>query len=115
MGGTNFTITAAEGLIVYALKDTEFELPNDTCPFFDLKAGTNWAGTPCKLNNTSAWSMLQSMGSSNAISIQQFNPVTGRFETAGFLNGQTVGVDFLLEAGKGYFIHMNKDLSGYSP
>jgi len=115
IGGINFSMAAGEGIIVYALEDMEIEVPNNTCPLFDLKAGTNWAGTPCKLNNTSAWSMLQSIGSSNAISIQQFNPVTGRFESAGFLNGQTVGVDFPLDAGKGYFINMIKNLSGYSP
>ena len=106
MGGTNFTITAGEGLIVYALKDTEFELPNDTCPQFDLKAGTNWAGTPCKPTHATAFSMLGAIGSDNAISIQQFNPDTGRFETAGFRNGVIVGVDFPLLPGKGYFVHM---------
>jgi len=111
----NFPITGGEGLIIYALKDTDIDLLQDVCPEFTLKAGTNWVGTPCQPEHPTAFSMFGAIGSASAISIQRFNPGSGQFETAAFLNGQVVGMDFPIEGGKGYFIHMKANLSGFRP
>ncbi len=115
ISGDNFPITAGEGLIIYAFKDTGIDMLQDVCPQISLKAGTNWVGTPCQPEHQTAFSVLQALGSANAISIQRFNPDTGQFETAGFRNGQAVGVNFPMERRQGYFININADLSGFRP
>ncbi len=48
-------------------------------------------------------------------SIQRFNPETGKYETAGYHNGQVVGVDFPIKPGEGYLIHMKQDVLGFTP
>ena len=115
IGGDNFPIVPGEGLVVYAPVDMNIDVLQRACALFDLQKGINWSGTPCRPDRETAFSLLQALGEANVISIQRFNPSSGRFETAGFLNGQIVGVDFPLEARGGYFIYMKNPLSGFRP
>ena len=63
-----------------------------------------------------AFQILQAIGDETVISsIQRFNPDTGKFETAGYLNGQIVGVDFPISTGEGYFIYMKQEVMGFRP
>lgn len=115
MAGDNFTITAGDGLIVYALRDIAVDLLQDVCPLFNLSAGTNWVGTPCLPEHQTAFSVLQALGSASAISLQGFNPETGKFETAAYRNSQIVGTDFPIEGNRGYILHMKAGLTGFRP
>ena len=111
----NFSMTAGDGLIVYASRDIAIDLLQDVCPELSLMSGTNWIGTPCQPVHQTAFSMLQAIGSDNAVSIQRFNTDTGSFETAAYKNGLIVGNNFPIEGGNGYLIHMNTSLSGFRP
>jgi len=115
IAGDNFPIVAGEGIIIYVKEDMEIEISRNNCPEFSLNAGINWASTTCLLDYT-AFSMLQAIGNDKVSSIQRFNPGDGRLETAGYLNGQIVGMDFHLtpeRLGEGFFIYMKQNLSGF--
>lgn len=116
IGGDNFSIVAGEALIIYVKEDMTIELSQNNCPEFNLKTGANRVGTPCQPIHPSAFALLQARGDETVVSsIQRFNTDTGKFETAGYINGEIVGVDFPIKAGEGYFIYMKKDLLGFKP
>ena len=49
-------------------------------------------------------------------SIQRFDFVTGKFDTASFdAVGNLVGDNFDIKANEGYIIYMKKDLPGFTP
>jgi hypothetical protein len=115
--GDNFTLTNVDGLIVYSKADKTIPVNSFvTCPSLNLTAGVNLTGTPCASTNLKAYQLLQKIGDDTAVSgIQRFNPVTGKFETASYINGQPAGVNFPIKAGEGYFIYMKKDVIGFKP
>jgi hypothetical protein len=115
--GDNFTLTNVDGLIIYGKDDNTISVNSfAACPSLDLKAGMNIVGAPCALADTTAFQLLQKIGNESVVSgIQRYNPETGKFETASYLNGQTVGVNFPIRAGEGYFIYMKKDVLGFKP
>ncbi len=107
VGGTNFDfeLTGGEGLIVYAIDDTDITFTTLLCSDLDLKQGLNLVGFACPLANYSAFDLLTELGSENVSSIQRYNTEVGQFETAGFDNDQPTGVDFEIVPGEGYFIY----------
>jgi hypothetical protein len=115
--GDNFTLSNGEGLIVNSKSDRVISFTGfAACPTLDLKAGMNIIGAPCALVDTTAFQLLRKIGNDSVVSgIQRYNPDTGKFETAGYLNGQAVGVNFPIKAGEGYFINMKKDVMGFQP
>jgi hypothetical protein len=54
---------------------------------------------------------LEDTGDERVVSsIRCFDTVTGTFETASYLNGQIVGVDFPIIPGEAYSIYMKQDV-----
>ena len=112
VNGVNFSIIAGEGLELSLSEDTEISISQNICPLIDLKPGFNLVSAPCDTGNVTAFSFLRAIGDETVIlNIQRFNPVTGEFETAGYFNGEIVGVDFPLQAGEGYIVTMIKEVS----
>ena len=102
-----FMLQGGEGLIVYAKQDKEITFVTVLCSARDLKQGFNLAGLACPVDDYTAFQLLSNIGSENVASIQRYSAEKGAFETAGFgLNGQLVGVDFVIVRGEGYFIFM---------
>jgi hypothetical protein len=114
--GDNFPIVTGEGLVIYLKENMDIGLSQNNCPDFNLKTGVNWAGTPCQTVNASAFALLKAIGDETFVSsIQRYNTDTGKFETASYLNGQTIGINFPIKAGEGYIINMKKDVTGFQP
>ncbi|MEW6215831.1 MAG: thrombospondin type 3 repeat-containing protein, partial [Nitrospirota bacterium] len=115
--GQNLSLTSGQvGLIIYAKQDATFTFTSKYCSTWNLKTGTNLVGTPCAPTDMTAFQLLKAIGDETVVSsIQRFNTDTGMFETAGYLNGQIVGVDFSMKAGEGYFIYMKKEVLGFKP
>jgi hypothetical protein len=102
----SFILKGGEGLIVYAKQDKEITFTSVLCSTLDLNPGFNLVGFACPEDGYSAHQLLNDLGSENISSIQRYSTEKGAFETAGFdLDGQLVGVDFTIIAGKGYFIY----------
>ncbi len=116
--GENLALLSGQdlmGMIVYVKQDFDLTLTSKYCPSWELKAGTNLVGSPCVLPDLTVFLLLQKIGEDNAISIQRFNPDTGNFETASYLNGEIMGIDFPIRAGEGYFIYMKQGVLGFRP
>lgn len=103
-------IHTGDGLIVYALQDQEITFMSVDCSGIDLRQGMNLVGFACPIANFSAYQLLGDLGNENIISIQRYNTEKGMFETAGFDNGQIIGVDFEILPGEGYFIFMKQEV-----
>jgi subtilase family serine protease len=115
--GDDFELVNGEGYIVYSKVQKTVELIfSNECSVAGLKTGVNLLGSSCFSVNMTAYQLLQNIGNDTVVSgIQRYNTETGKFETAGYLNGQPAGVNFLIKAGEGYFIYMKKDVSGFKP
>jgi hypothetical protein len=115
--GENFEIVNGAGYIVYSKVEKNIDLIfRKDCSVIDLYKGINITGISCDQVSMTAYNLLQKIGDETVVSnIQRFNDDTGKFETAGYLNGQTVGVNFPIKAGEGYFIYMKKDVTGFLP
>lgn len=104
------------GLIVYAKQDATFTFTSRYCPTWNLSGGINLVGTSCAASVLTAFQLLENLGGDGLVSsIQRFNRNTGEFETAGYHNGQPVGVDFSIVAGEGYFVYMKQNVFGFRP
>lgn len=85
------------------------------CETSDLDAGVNVAGLPCIPAGYSSFDWLQALGDTKVSAIQRFDPLTGRFETAAFENGQPTGTDFPIRAAEGYLLQMKVPVFGFEP
>ena len=104
------------GMIINAKKESSSTFDIKYCHTWDLDAGFSIVGTPCAAEALSAFQLLNNLGAENVSSIQRFNAITGKFETAAFdESGQPKGLDFLIMPGEGYYIHMKLDVQGYKP
>lgn len=111
--GDNRTLPPGQGLaglIIYAHSDAVIGLTSKFCHTWDLKAGANLVGSGCIPDGMTAYNLLENIGLGNVISIQRFNPHTGRIETAGIMNGQLIGVNFLIAPGEGYLVNMRQGM-----
>ena len=103
----SFILKGGEGLIVYAKQDKDVTFTSILCTTIDLKQGFNLVGIACPKDNYTVFQLIDDLGGENVSSIQRYATEKGGFETAGFgPNGQSVGVDFPIVAGEGYFIYM---------
>jgi hypothetical protein len=103
----SFTLEGGEGLIVYAKQEKEITFTTVLCSTHDLNPGFNLVGFACPADGYSAYQLLTVLGNGNVSSIQKYSTEKGAFETASFgLEGQLVGVDFLIVAGEGYFVYI---------
>ncbi len=109
--GDNFMLTNVDGLIVYGKADKTISVNSfAACPSLNLTIGINIIGIPCVPANMKAYQLLQKIGNDTVVySIQRYNNDTGKFETASYLNGQPVGINFPIKASEGYFILMKQD------
>jgi len=85
---------------------------------WNLKKGLNFVGLPIARSgqNYTAFSLLQKIGGETVVtSIQQFDMGRGVFESAAYVNGVPVGVDFPIQPGEGYIIYMREDINGFQP
>ncbi len=99
------------GIIVYSRADVSIPYLSAYCSDWNLRTGINIVGTPCAPSGTTAFQILAFIGGEGVVSsIQRFDHETGSFITAGFRDGELVGDDFLLTAGEGYFIMMQRDV-----
>jgi hypothetical protein len=115
--GEDYELVNGEGYIIYSkgAKTVDLDVSNQ-CSVTGLQTGVNLIGTPCFSGNITAYQLLQKIGDDSVVSsIQRYDPDTGKFETAGYLNGQAVGVNFPIKTGVGYFIYMKKDVLGFKP
>jgi hypothetical protein len=115
--GDIISIEKDKGLLVYAKnpKTVAYSVLI-ACPSYDLKTGFNHVGFPCASSDMTAYQLLDKIGGKDFVSsIQRYNTDTGKFETAGYLNGQPAGVNFQIKAGEGYFIYMKQEVSGFQP
>lgn len=102
-----FTLQGAEGLIVHAKDQKNIGFASVQCPSLNLRQGSNLVAFGCPVENYSVFQVLTELGSTNASSIQRYNPGAGAFETVAFdLDNQLVGVDFPVVPGEGYFVYM---------
>ncbi|MCP3870548.1 MAG: hypothetical protein GY703_21135 [Gammaproteobacteria bacterium] len=115
--GEDFNIVNGEGYLVRARRDRSIASDiQGICPSIDLQQGSNLIGVLCEPQHATAYQWIQSMGGETAVSaIQSFNPVTGRFEFAAFLDDQLTGTDFPIRIGEGYLLHMREQLPDFRP
>jgi len=112
--GDNFPLISGEGIVVYSKHNRTIPFAGViTCPSNDLIAGINLKGFPCSPAEQTAFSVLQDIGDKTVVSsIQHFDPVTGKFETAVLGSSeQAEGDDFPIKPEEGYFLFMRQDLS----
>lgn len=80
----------------------------------DLHQGFNLVSVniPMGAVTPTAFALLNSIGPETTVaSLQRFNPTTGRFETATYLNVQPMGVNFLIHPSEAYVVHLNQPAS----
>jgi hypothetical protein len=85
---------------------------------FPMRKGFNLMGAPTNTGiiHVSAFVLLEDMGGEAVVkSIQQFNPATGKFDTAAYVDGNLAGVDFALNPKFGYIVYMHTDITGFNP
>jgi len=111
----NFVLKGHEGLLVYAKKSRSLGISTVTCSDLDLKAGINLVGIACPPDQYSAYQLLSDLGFDSVESIQRYSTETGAFESAGYSGaGETVGIDFSIISGEGYFIFMKQEVEDFS-
>jgi Bacterial Ig domain/Bacterial TSP3 repeat len=102
------------GMIVYAIADKSVTFTSRLCTAFDLQAGRHLMGFACVPDGLTAFELLQTLGSQDAISIQRYDLTTGKFQTAGFTEtGQLYGENFAIIPGEGYYLYMRNSVSGF--
>ena len=105
--GVDFPVVAGEGYILQSNQAFAKTFnASIQCNDINLTQGLSMISLSCFPHGFSAYDLLEHMGGSSIVSsIQRFNPVTGLFETATFLNGSPVGVDFNLSNTEAYLVH----------
>lgn len=103
----DYTLSGGEALIVYAKADKTITFSHQACSTPVLQSGFNLIGITCSATDYSAFDFLNEYGSESVNSIQRYSIEKSFFETAGFEpDGNTVGVDFQILSGEGYFVNM---------
>ena len=109
-GDVNFPLMPGEGYVVRASHAVEATAPTlPACPDVTLAPGTNLIGLSTPPQSLTCFDFIQALGVETVRSIQRFNPLTGSFESCGFIAAndgvmQPVGVNFALVSGEGYAV-----------
>ena len=113
-GNPTVFLQGQEGLVVYASNDAATTWTSIGCPAWNLKAGLNLVGSLCTPQGTTAHALLFELGGESKVSsIVRFNSLTGRFESAVYVDGEEAGLDFPIVNGQGYLIYMREDLASF--
>ena len=107
--------TDALGLIVQARRDLLLRYDSIYCQTWDLRGGTNLVGSPCA-GGRMASDLVSGLAAAGAeVRLQFFDGESGEFGTMGLVDGLPAGPDRFIEEGMGYFLFLDRDLSGYRP
>ncbi|MFQ5514854.1 MAG: hypothetical protein ACE5FG_10470 [Myxococcota bacterium] len=115
--GPVFPIVSGEGYYVRLLGEYDAVWEGRTAARSrDYDPGVNLAGFPGLPIGYDAYQLLTDLGGPSVVSsISRFDPVTGRFETAGYDLDQLTGPNFVIERGPAYLIHMRSVATAFSP
>jgi len=115
--GFDFAVTEEQGYLVNMLGTktlTFVGTPN--CPTHDLEPGTNLIGFPCFGGGFTTRDLLAHLGPVESVATAQtFDARTGRFETAAWKSGLTVGANVPVFAGQGLLVYSRQQLSAIAP
>ena len=83
---------------------------NAICQPVALSPGVNLLGLPAPPPGLTCFGVLSALGAQSVTSMQRFNTTSGRFETCGYADlgsggVQAVGHDFPIVAEEGYLVH----------
>lgn len=115
--GDDFPLSSGEGVLAFidSPKSIPF-LDAVDCPAIDFFAGANMIGIRCIPSGYSAFQMLSDIGDENSIvAIQRLNRETSRYETAIYENGIPTGIDFSIQSGEAYIVHMLANRFSFDP
>jgi hypothetical protein len=109
--GSNMVLlpgSGLDGMIVYAWQDHSTTFTSMYCRAWAAQPGVSLTGSGCVEPGTTAFSVLQDIGSElGQTSIQRFNTGSGRFETANRPpDSDPMGIDFPIVPGEGYFLYI---------
>ncbi|NOQ15153.1 MAG: hypothetical protein GQ583_11845 [Methyloprofundus sp.] len=115
--GNNFALQSGRGYLIDMAEGAEL-LINGTLPLsnaYSLQAGSNLIGFSQLPQGYSAFQLLQAIGDDTVVaSIQRFNFVTGRYDTAIYdLAANVSGQDFPIKRGEAYMISMKQAVNGF--
>lgn len=115
--GTDFPIRTGEGYLLHALQAFRYTFTSDIqCSDINISQGHNLVGLSCLPPEYSAFDLLHELGGySRVSSIQRLNKQTGLFETATFLDGYPVGVDFPISNSEAYLLFARSAQTLVSP
>lgn len=114
----NFPITDGEGYIVYmpcAGKRILFSgIPHRQG--ITIYEGANLAGFPGDMNDYDSFQAIVSLSQNgNHVSMQRFDPLQGRFQTASATDANPVGVRFPVHPGQACFIFSRQQVENWQP
>ena len=115
--GIDFPVVSGEGYLLEAAADFNYNFTESLqCTGVNLVQGKNLIGFSCLPAYFNAYDVLEYLGGSTTVSsIQRFNTKTGLFETATFLAGNPVGVNFSISATEAYLVYSKQRKSVASP
>lgn len=115
--GIDFPVVTGEGYLLEVAIDFNYNFTEPLqCTGVNLVQGKNLIGFSCLPAYFNAYDVLEYLGGSSTVSsIQRFNIKTGLFETATFLAGSPVGVNFSISATEAYLVYSKQSKSVASP
>lgn len=115
-GGADLAMVGQDGLVVVAKQSKALTFGSLYCPPLDLVAGLNLRGFSCVPPGTSSFMLLDRLGIENISAVQRYSPRRAVWESAAFdPQGRSVGIDFPIVRGEGYFLHMRRSVFGFRP
>ncbi len=107
--GTDFPIEDGIGYFVRMTQPATVSIPSPSfCADLALNPGVNLIGVPGAEDMLGCFSLLATIGIGAAHSIERLEPQSKRFEACLFDAAQVpVGVDFPIDPGDAYVVHMN--------
>ena len=114
--GEDMAVEGGEGVIIYASRSTLLTFDSIYCQALDLGSGLNLVGFACPPASSSAFVLLNALGSQNVAAVQRFRWEKGAWESAVFGPGDApAGIDFPLIRGEGYLLQMKEPVPGFRP
>jgi len=114
--GSDFSLSglAAINVIMSGASATSVVGDLVTAGTVNLQAGINALTIPNPPTSLDAFGLLALIGDETVVSsMQRFNPTSGQFETAIYSGNLTTGVNFAIESGIGYYVHMQVALTEF--
>lgn len=114
--GVDFSLTGLDGVNVIATDAAITDVVGNSISSatIDFKAGLNTLTIPNPPVGMAAFDLLALIGNELVVSnIQRFNQQTGVFESAIYAGSEISGINFPIESGVAYYVHMHQDLTGF--